>query len=202
MKRKSLIWTLSVTGAFLICMIVIAFRAQGTARDISDNVLRFHVVANSDSAEDQQLKLKVRDGIVKLSDTYFADVCDKAQAIELAEQNSENIRRSAEEILRQNGCKDAVRVQIKRMNFPTKQYEDITLPAGEYDAIHITIGEGKGENYWCVMFPALCVGSVSDSNEKLLGKVLSPSSLDAVRRPYSFKFKTIELFSRFKQLFK
>ena len=191
-----------MTGAFVICMVVVALRAQSTAENISDNVLRFHVVANSDTAEDQALKLKVRDGIVTLTDTYFADVSDKAEAIALAEQNRAQIEKNAEEILRQNGCSDPVRVQIKKMNFPTKQYEDITLPAGEYDAIHITIGEGAGENFWCVMFPALCVGSVSESNEKLLGKVLSPSSLDTVRRPYSLKFKTVEWLSRLKQLFK
>ena len=83
-------------------------------------------------------------------------------------------------------------MEIKNLYFPTKSYEDITFPAGEYDAIHITIGEGKGENFWCVMFPALCVASVSEGNEELLSGVLGEGEMDLVTRPYTVKFKAAE----------
>ena len=201
LKNKTLSFLLALGLGFLTCMIILCFTAEKEARAVSDGVLRFHIVAASDSDRDQALKYKVRDGIAALTDQLFATARDKRQAMEIARAHREEIISAAEAILREQGCDDRVQMEIKRLDFPTKSYENITFPAGEYDAIHITIGEGKGQNFWCVMFPALCVSSVSEENEELLAGVLGEEEMELVTRPYTIKFKAAEWLGRIRAWF-
>ena len=201
LKNKTLSFLTALGLGFLTCMVFLCFSAEREARAVSDNVLRFHIVANSDAKEDQALKLKVRDGIAFLTDRLFADAPDKESAVAIAKENTDLIAYEAQRILRAEGCDDAVKVEIRKMYFPTKSYENVSFPAGKYDAIHITLGEGKGENFWCVMFPALCVGSVSESNEELLSGVLEEGEMDLVTRPYTLKFKLAEWLGNLRGIF-
>lgn len=201
-KNKTLMMVSALALAFLGCMLYLVFTAGADAAAVQEGVLRFHIVAASDSEEDQQLKLKVRDGIATLTDRLFADADSKAEAIARTQEHKEEITAAANEILRQNGSAQTATVEIKNLYFPTKQYDEIFFPAGHYDAIHITLGEGKGENFWCVMFPALCVPSVSQDNARLLSAVLEEDAVQLVTRPYSFKFKTAEWLGKLTQLFK
>lgn len=199
--NKTYMGIASLALAFLGCMVFLAFTADRQASAVSDSVLRFHVVANSDDARDQELKLLVRDEIARLTDKMFATAQSKEQAIEIAAQNQTEIQTAAKAVLLENGCADDVEVEIKNLFFPTKHYENVTFPAGTYDAIHITIGEGKGKNFWCVMFPALCVPSVSKDNAELLSSVLGEEEVQLVTHPYTLKFKTAELLGKLKHLF-
>ena len=201
LKNKTFAFVGALALGFLTCMIILCFTAEKEAKAVSEGVLRFHIVAASDSAEDQALKLMVRDGIAELTDRLFASAANKEQAIAIARANRDNIISAAESILREQGCDDAVDMEIKKLDFPTKSYENITFPAGEYDAIHMTIGEGKGENFWCVMFPALCVGSVTEDNEELLSGVLGEGEMELVTRPYTLKFKAAEWLGKLKKFF-
>ncbi len=201
-KNKTVSMLAALGLGFLCCMILLCFSAGREAKAVSREVLRFHIVAASDSAEDQQLKLKVRDGIAELTDKLFKDALNKQEAIAIANENKEEICACAEEILRKQGCDDSVKVQIKNLYFPTKSYENVTFPAGNYDAIEITLGQGKGKNFWCVMFPALCVGAVNGDNEALLSQVLGESELEMVTHPYTLKFKMAEWLGKLSKFFR
>lgn len=200
-KNKTTSMLAALGLGFLTCMVLLCFSAGREARAVSAEVLRFHIVANSDAPGDQQLKLKVRDGIAEMTDKLFKDAKSKQEAIEVASENKEQLRACAKQILRNEGCKDRVQVEIKNLYFPTKSYENVTFPAGNYDAIEITLGEGKGKNFWCVMFPALCVGAVSQDNEALLSQVLEESQLEMVTHPYTLKFKMAEWLGKLCLLF-
>jgi len=202
LKNKNAIFFTALGLGFLMTMCILTLTAGRDAAAISDGVLRFHIVANSDSSEDQALKLKVRDGIATLTDQLFAQAENKEAALQIAKQNVALLQTTATDILRKNDCTDAVQVEIKNLFFPTKTYENITFPAGEYDAIHITIGKGEGQNFWCVMFPALCVPSATKENTKLLEGVLDRQQLGLVTRPYTFKFKLAEWFGNLKMILK
>lgn len=156
---------------------------QGT---LSNKLIRFHVIANSDSAEDQALKLKIRDKVLE----YIAPRLKNSKSIEesrsLIKSNDEAIKRIAEEVIKKNGYSYTVATNLSKQKFPVKTYGNITLPQGEYEAYRILIGSGKGQNWWCVMFPPLCFiditkGEVSyKETEKSMKKVLSEKEYEAV----------------------
>lgn len=123
---------------------------------LSDNVLRLHVIANSDSDFDQQLKLKVRDKILQRSDSIFSKKSDISEAKKNIKENLEEIEKIACAEVAANGCDYPVKVTFGKSDFPTKAYGNVTLPAGTYEALKVEIGEAKGKNWWCVMFPPLC----------------------------------------------
>lgn len=123
---------------------------------LSDNVLRLHVIANSDSDFDQQLKLKVRDKILQRSDSIFSKKSDISEAKKNIKDNLEEIEKIACAEVAANGCDYPVKVTFGKSDFPTKAYGNVTLPAGTYEALKVEIGEAKGKNWWCVMFPPLC----------------------------------------------
>lgn len=201
LKNKEKCILVSMGLALLTCMLVITFCAGARAREVQREVLRFHIVANSDTPQDQQLKLMVRDEMARLTDLLFRDATTKESAVRIAKENLDVLQAAATTVLREHGCDDAVQVQIKNLYFPTKRYENVSFPAGKYDALHITLGEGKGENYWCVMFPALCVPSVSEDNDQLLSSVLGGGAVDLVTHPYSIRFKIAEWFGYLHRLF-
>ncbi len=200
-KNKMFSIIAAVGLSLAVCMLYLIVTANAEAQQVKEGVLRFHIVANSNSREDQALKLKVRDGIVLLTDRLFATAETKEQAIQIAREHQTELAAEATKILRDNGSNQQVSVDIKKLYFPTKQYENVTFPAGEYDAIHISLGDGEGENFWCVMFPALCVPSVSEDNTTLLSGVMDEDAVGLVRRPYTVKFKTAEWLGRLCRLF-
>ena len=141
-------------------------KTVAAGNEIRSETLRLHIIANSDSEEDQQLKLKVRDAVLEATGELFAEVSGKTEAVAAAEYSSDDIKAIAKEIIASEGFDYEVQVEVTEMWFETRSYEGFTLPAGDYDAVRIIIGEGEGKNWWCVMYPALCIPGAEKPLEK------------------------------------
>lgn len=124
---------------------------------IEQNVVRLHILANSDSEEDQALKLKVRDAVLEATDQIFGTPQDKAAAKAEAERKLPLIEQTAAQVIAQEGYDYPVKAQVVQMYFDTRHYDGFDLPAGQYDAVRVTIGTGQGHNWWCVVFPPMCI---------------------------------------------
>jgi len=148
--------TMSSFGAF-----------AGESAAVRQEVFRLHIVANSDSDADQNLKLAVRDAVLGERPELFAGGVTKAEARELAASQLSEIERAARAEIVRRGYDYPVRAEVVNMHFATRQYEGFILPAGRYDAIRLTIGEGKGENWWCIMFPPMCIPAASEETHPL-----------------------------------
>ena len=134
-------------------------RFQAVCRQVRADTLRLHIVANSDSAWDQELKLRVRDSMLQEVSALFEKVPDQAQAMQTARRQLPRLQAAAERAVRENGSRQQVRVRLVRMRFPTTHYEGFSLPAGEYDALRIELGKAAGHNWFCVLYPGLCLPS-------------------------------------------
>lgn len=174
--------------------------------DLSQSVFRLHVLANSDSKEDQELKLKVRDNLLDFMNEICSNCSTKEEAMKIANENKDEFQKIAENTIKENGFNYSVKININNFYFPTKSYGDISLPAGYYDALRVEIGEAKGQNWWCVMFPSLCFIDVSsgivDKNAKEnLEDNLEDESYEIIsqnqeKSDVKFKFKIIEFFAK------
>lgn len=174
------------------------------ARDcegIRGSVLRFHILANSDSAADQELKLAVRDRILELDSRLFEGAQTLSEAKQAAQRQLDLIQKTALDEIRSRGYDYEVSAELTNMYFSTREYEAFTLPAGYYDAVRITIGEGKGHNWWCVLYPPLCLPAAETGRE--LGDVLTDEELAVVegKNEYQFRFALVELFEKIKDYF-
>ena len=137
---------------------------NAVSNNIQDSVFRLHVIANSDSKEDQNLKYIVRDKVLEYINNISGNRSSKEEVIALASQHIGKIQEVAENTIYENGYNYEVKLNIGNFAFPTKTYGDISFPAGFYDALKIEIGEAKGQNWWCVMFPPLCFVDVTSRN--------------------------------------
>ena len=179
--------------------------ADYISNDIADSVFRLHVIANSDSSEDQNLKYKVRDSLLEYMNSICADCQNKEEAIALVNANKAQFREIALNTIHNKGYNYDVKINIGNFEFPTKTYGDISLPAGNYDALKVEIGEAKGQNWWCVMFPPLCFvdvssGIVPDESKEVLEDNLSDEEFalvsDNSNTEIKFKFKLLEFFNK------
>ncbi|MBQ9517896.1 MAG: stage II sporulation protein R [Eubacterium sp.] len=167
------------------------------SENISKNVLRLHILANSDSLIDQELKLKVRDEILKLSSQLYDDCNDIYEAVNVATENRQALQYTAQKTLAFYDCADEVRVSVCKEFFSTREYDSFTLPAGVYNTVKITIGEGKGHNWWCVMFPTVCLTGCTDDFDKSL----TPEERKMIEtKGYATRFKTVEIYERVKNI--
>ena len=190
----------------LVVLIAVGFTLAlsglaGQCRDISDNVLRLHIIANSDSMEDQNLKLKVRDTILSDTKDLFSKAKNRSDAENIVNENADKILKIARETVEEEGYKYPVSLEVVDESFPTKSYEDITLPAGEYRAVRVIIGNGEGHNWWCVMFPSLCIPSSSDIS---LDMYFSDNETSFVKSDpkVDVRFKCVELFEKMRERIK
>ena len=147
-----------ISLVFVVLAILIAYSAEAYSglSEINGKVIRLHVLANSDSLKDQQLKYKVRNKIITTFNEEFEDIIYKSESSNLIVEKLNQIRSEAEEIVKEEGCDYDVDVYYGNYKFPRKAYEEIVLPEGYYDAVRIEIGKAEGSNWWCVMFPPLC----------------------------------------------
>lgn len=158
-------------AVILLCITLIIFSVVINNRPeeralANDDLIRLHVIANSDSPEDQALKLKVRDGLLERYTEVFKAVNCAADAKDAIRENAVEIRRLAKKIIKDNGYDYDVEVELGTYSFPTKMYGKNVYPAGDYEALRIIIGSGQGANWWCVMFPPLCFVDVSSGVAK------------------------------------
>ncbi|MDD3223453.1 MAG: stage II sporulation protein R [Clostridium sp.] len=153
---------------------------------VASKIIRFHVLANSDSTEDQKLKLKVRDNVLKFIAPKMANSKNINESRELLKKYNNNIQEIASNVVRQNGYKYNVITELGTDEFPVKSYGDIVLPQGKYEAYRILIGSAKGHNWWCVMFPPLCFTDITKGNVEIdktkdeMKKVLTKNEYDMV----------------------
>ncbi len=193
-----------------LLFIYIIFCAKSYSNAISSELLnavfRLHVLANSNSDEDQQLKLKVRDSLLSYMNNLCSNCNTKKEAMEIANSHKNEFQKIAENVIIENGYNYPVKININNFYFPTKSYGDISLPSGYYDALRVEIGNAKGKNWWCVMFPSLCFidissGIVSSEGKENLEKNLDSESYELISEnktspEFKFKFKLLELFSQ------
>lgn len=169
--------------------------ALQTGQELSDRVVRLHVLANSDSEEDQALKLKVRDRILAYTEPILAGSADRREAEALLRGHLLEMEGIAVEEIRANGYDYRVSVRLEDASFPTREYEGFTLPAGKYLALRIVIGEGAGRNWWCVVFPPLCAAAAEEVPETALAAGLSPGQVGLITEEnegYVLKSKLVE----------
>ena len=166
-------------------------------KNVRSGVLRLHVVANSDSDEDQTVKLLVRDEVLRTGTDIFDGSVTANEAESRIKPKIKDIENAARRVLRENGFEYGVRAETVNEYFDARQYDDITLPAGKYEAVRITLGEGEGKNWWCVMFPPLCLPAVTRS-ENGNAAVFSQDERRVVENSpkYEVRFKIAELFER------
>ena len=172
------------------CLVVSLCGFSGTCADIRDKVVRIHVLANSDTEEDQALKLRVRDAVLLAADGLLEDCADREQALERIEARLPELTAAAQEQIAADGYAYPVQVHLCRMYFTTREYESGTLPAGLYDALRVEIGEATGQNWWCVVFPTICLPASGGSWDT----VLTQEETDIVENPdhYEIGFKVVE----------
>ena len=189
---------------FLYVFISAQSYVSAVSADLSNAVFRLHVIANSDSDEDQNLKLKVRDALLDYMNNICSDCSTKEEAITIATEHQSEFQKIAEQTIADNGFDYSVKININNFYFPTKNYGDISLPAGFYDALRVEIGQASGKNWWCVMFPSLCFidvssGIVDDDAKESLENNLETESYSIISETdnseIKFKFKLIEFFA-------
>lgn len=195
---------------FLLFIIYIALSifsySNATCFNISNSVFRLHVIANSNSKEDQNLKYAVRDELIKYMNSISENVSSKEEAIKLVNEHKNEFYNIAKEVINNNGFDYEVNIKIGNFSFPTKTYGDISLPAGYYDALKVEIGTASGQNWWCVMFPSLCFidvseGIVPDESKKDLQNNLDDEEYNLIssdKLEYKLKFKLVEFFENAK----
>ena len=205
-KARLVILILSLIAIISIMSISIkneADKIDNVSESYKEKLIRFHVIANSDTEEDQELKLKVRDEII----SYLQPKLENSSSIEESEKiitsEYDNLQSISRETIIDNGYEYDVKVGIEYSNFPTKQYSNVILPAGEYKALKVVIGEGKGKNWWCVMFPPLCFvdeenGVIDKSTDEKLQSVLDEEEYNLITTKnkeegnvVKFKFKIV-----------
>ena len=180
--------------------------ANNVVSDLSNSLFRLHVIANSNSKEDQNLKYLVRDELISYMNTLCSNVSSKEQAIAIANEHLDDFQKVANEVISKNGFNYSAKVQIGNFAFPTKTYGDISLPAGYYDALKVELGKAEGKNWWCVMFPSLCFVDINngivpeESKEELQASLLEEdyNLISSNNSEYKLKFKIVELFENSK----
>lgn len=209
-KIRARLFTLVLCLIFVISIMTLTINGEAkkinnVSESYKEKLIRFHVIANSDSQEDQSLKLKVRDAVI----AHLQPKLQESKSIEESEKIIKSEYKEIEEIgkniIQENGYTYDVKVGIELSNFPTKQYSSVVLPAGEYKALKIVIGEGTGKNWWCVMFPPLCFvdeesGVIDKSTDEKLKELLTEEEYNLITHKtekevtkVEMKFKLVEL---------
>jgi len=189
MKR----WIRAIAGGVAVCL-VLSF--CGFAKDcdaIRNEVVRLHILAHSDSEADQALKIKVRDAVTEKTAGWLDGVEGEEEALKTIERNLPLLQQTAEKVIEENGYSYPVTVSLGETYFSTRVYGDVTMPAGTYTAVRIEIGEAAGKNWWCVVYPPMCIRSAV--KEQRLSDVLSSREMSIVSgENYVVRFKVVEIF--------
>lgn len=217
MKRVIIILICLVT-LMAVCINAIGFSSSGindifetdeaSQQTIEKKVIRFHVIANSDSNEDQALKLKVRDKVLEYIYPKLKDSKNLDESRNILKENDEEIKKVAQDVIMNSGYNYSVNTTLDMENFPIKSYGNITLPQGKYEAYRIIIGSGEGRNWWCVMFPPLCFiditkGQVANTEtEKEMKRVLTDKEYKLIdntssqNKSIQVRFKAVDMIKK------
>ena len=195
-KRGYLIVTVLVLSAVVLG--VLFFLPVHGEGEIYDTVVRLHVRANSDSEEDQALKLRVRDAVLDVTGELVADCTTQEEAVATLEAHMADLELAARSVITAEGRDDAVSVMLGRETYPTRTYESCCFPAGEYVSLQVLIGAAEGQNWWCVLFPPLCLSAATEGGEDAFVQVgLSKDQYGIItetgKTKYKVRFKVLEL---------
>lgn len=204
MDRKLKTWELALMCGVLIAVIAGSWLGQ-EQEELAGSVIRFHVIANSDSEADQTLKLAVRDRVLARAEEIYPENATLAQAQAALESHLNLLAAAGREVVEEQGYDYPVSAALEDCWSPTKEYEGFALPAGNYTALRVTIGEGRGQNWWCVAFPPLCLGAASETVDQALeaGR-FTPEQGALVTgdgEGYVLKFKAMELLGEIQGFF-
>lgn len=197
MKKTKMV-EISVAVGLVVSMIfsVVSFGAD--CREIRNNVIRLHILANSDSEEDQNVKLLVRDELLSCGSELFSGTISVGNAEEYLEKEKNVLIKKANDVLKENGFDYKADMFLVKEYFQTREYENFTLPAGEYLALKVILGKGNGHNWWCVMFPPLCLPAAAQKTNTEI--ILGENGSEIISNPvkYEMKFRIIELIEELK----
>ena len=192
---------LAVLFAFLFAVVLSFAGFDSDCDKLRQGVLRLHVIANSDSAADQELKLKVRDAVLQTAAADFKDCTTMQSAENVAREDIDKITAAANAVINENGFSYSAAVSVKDEYFGTREYDEFTLPAGNYTSLVVRLGEADGHNWWCVVFPGVCLPTAE--NRETLEKSVDGSAANVAYNAdkYIVKFKTAEIYERIKAAF-
>lgn len=198
MQKRLLTATLALCAVLLFLGL---FPVHGEA-EIYDTVVRLHVLANSDSDEDQALKLRVRDAVLEITSPLLADCTSQEEARALIEAHTDDIRAAAEAVIAAEGRTDTVSILLGEEEYPERDYDSFCFPAGTYLSLRVCIGDAEGKNWWCCLFPPLCLGTstatTQAAEEEFIAVGLTPSQYKIItesEKPvYKVRFKILEVF--------
>lgn len=195
-------WELSLIAAIIITLFVTTLTAN-MQTGLSEKLVRLHVVANSDSDDDQSLKLRVRDKVLTVLADPLSGVSDSKIAQSVITDNFSKIKSAALEEIHASGYSYGVSVSLKEEDFPTREYDTFSLPAGEYTALRVEIGDGAGKNWWCVVFPPLCTEIATEVDLEAIA-LLDEDEIKLITEEdgYVVRFKCIEFLAYLKSLLK
>lgn len=178
--------------AFIICVLASAYNLDCECEGIRRGVLRLHVIAASDSKEDQQIKLELRDRLLVKGSEIFSSSETKNEAEKKIADNLALLQKETDSFLKSRSYPHKAEVRLEKSYFPTRQYESFTLPAGYYDALKVIIGKGEGKNWWCVMFPAMCLPA-AQKNESGFDGILTEKQQEIISgRKYEVRLWIVE----------
>ena len=198
MKRETICLIIACLISFILTAGIMNWRMEIVHAELSDTqqslakeVFRFHVIAESDSANDQRIKLKVRDAVIDYVSPYMELADSKEEALELFKKKKDGIQKTAEQTLKRYGVRQTVTVCFTEEEFPEKTYGDYTFPAGVYDAVRVNLGKAEGHNWWCVMFPDLCVTKddeveINEKAKEKMEKILGHYTVEKLQRSRYF----------------
>lgn len=196
---KTKLFNLALVSALIFCMIFSMVGFTDSCEEMHENIIRIRIIANSDSDYDQALKIKIRDSVLKASKEIYKDSDSYDLAVDATEDNLDNFLSVAQNTVYESGFDYKVSVDFRKEFFETRVYDDFTLPAGFYETAVFTVGDGKGKNWWCVIFPRVCVGACSDRLETTLSKDTAKVAYGGSK--FTVKFKTVEIFEKIKKFF-
>lgn len=188
---------ISIIMAMVLTAMISVTGFAASCEGIKHSVLRMHVIANSDEDYDQELKLKVRDAVLEQGKEVFDGASDVGEAQQKIENAQDELLEVAKTVIAQEGYDYDVKIELGQEYFGTRSYDEITLPAGQYQAVRIIIGQGAGKNWWCVMFPPLCLPGASEQEE--IDAVLTDGESSVVKGDPEIdaRFKIVEIYEKF-----
>lgn len=191
---------ISVTVGIVVAILSSICSFAKTSEEIRSDVLRLHVIANSDTSVDQNLKLRLRDYILQEGKDIFNGSINVENAVEKIEPVLPDLEKSAKAFMNQAGFDYDVKISLSNEYFTTRTYETVTLPAGKYLALRVVIGSGEGHNWWCVMFPPMCVPAADKKDE--IENVFSEKEIKLVesKPKYEPRFKVVEIYEQLKEI--
>ncbi len=205
-KRHTRPLWIALTAFFLLAslfFVLVCLPIHGE-EEIYDAVIRLHVLANSDSEEDQALKLQVRNTVLQTLEAPLRDCNDRAEAVKTLQPLIPQLQAAAEQTLREHGCSDKVHVTLSEEQYPRRSYDSFCFPAGEYLSLRVMIGAAEGQNFWCVLFPPLCLSAATvereEAEEEFISVGLSKDQYGIITESkntkYRLRFKFLEIFNR------